>query len=295
VVSAYPRFEALGIEHKGLLDELFKCYPPEISEFTFTNLYSWRHTYGFSLSLLEDFIILKSGLKDKSGFFDPIGTGDKKKAVSAVLNDFDSAFIRIPESAKALFDEETRFKIFPDRDNSDYLYKISDLVSLEGRKYDGKRNLIKKFAANNKYDYAELKGSDTEDALEFENRWCLLKNCGSTEGLANERRAVREMLKNFSLFNLTGGVIKIKGKMLAIALGERLNSSTLVTHALKADPDIPGLYQTLLREFLLRRKDEFEYVNLEQDMGIDGLRKAKQSYHPVKMVDKYIIRPAIAA
>ena len=286
-MSVYPEFEAIRVQHQSLLNDALRRCPPEISEFTFTNLYSWRKAYKFFLSILDDFIIIRSGREDKPEFFDPIGKGDKKKVISKVFNDFDAVFIRLPEATKALFDHQPVFKIEQDLDNCDYLYNASDLVALAGSKYDGKRNLIKRFQASNKYEYIELEESNVKEALQFEQSWCTIKNCDTVEGLNNERTAIREMLNNFSSFKIIGGAIRINNDILAIALGEMLNPATLVMHVLKADPNITGLYQALLHEFLLRQRGEFEYINLEQDLGVEGLRKAKQSYHPCRMVNKY--------
>ena len=81
----------------------------------------------------------------------------------------------------------------------------------------------------------------------------------------------------------------MQGNICAVALAQRLNPDTLVMHVLKADPNIDGLYQVMLQEFLAHEGADFNYVNLEQDLGIEGLRKSKQSYHPVEMVKKYIL------
>jgi len=128
-----------------------------------------------------------------------------------------------------------------------------------------------------------------DKCLKFEDRWCTIKNCDRIEGLSNERRAIGEMVANYSDFELIGGIIKIQGNISAIALAQRLNLDTLVMHVLKADPNISGLYQAMLQEFLTHEAGSFNYVNLEQDLGIEGLRKSKQSYHPVKMIKKYTI------
>ena len=96
-------------------------------------------------------------------------------------------------------------------------------------------------------------------------------------------------MENYSDFELIGGMIKIQGNISAVALAQRLNPDTLVMHVLKADHNVGGLYQVMLQEFLTHEAGSFNYVNLEQDLGIEGLRKSKQSYHPVEMVKKYIL------
>ena len=135
----------------------------------------------------------------------------------------------------------------------------------------------------------KLDASDISRCLEFEEKWCSIKDCDSVEGLNNERNAIKEMVSNFSEFNLIAGAVEIKNSILALAIAERLNLNTLVMHVLKADPNVPGLYQVMMNEFLEASGGAFEYVNLEQDLGVEGLRRSKESYHPVKMINKYSI------
>ena len=298
-IPSYPLFEPLKKEHKPLFEEIFKNNPPEASEFTFTNLYSWRQAYGFEVSMLDSSVILKS----RKSFFIPLGKDDPGSAIKRVLKEQPGIFIRVPEAVKILFDNDPEVAVELDRDNSDYLFKMNDLVSLEGRKYDGKRNLIKKFRQEHEYRFIAFNASDVSRCLDFEEKWCSIKDCDSVEGLDNERRAIKDMVSNFSEFKLIAGAIEINpvryqrlsngvnSAILALAIGERLNLDTLVMHVLKADPNMPGLYQVMMHEFLEKSCGVFEYVNLEQDLGIEGLRKSKESYHPVRMINKYTIGP----
>jgi hypothetical protein len=135
----------------------------------------------------------------------------------------------------------------------------------------------------------ELNASSARECLDFEERWCLVKDCDYVDGLNHERQAIREMLANFDDFNLIGAAIKVKESICALAVAERLNSDTLVMHVLKADPGIQGLYQVMLNDFLLNDSGAFEYKNLEQDLGVPGLRSSKMSYPPWKIIKKYTL------
>jgi len=288
-LSVYPKFKSLELEDREVFNNFFKNFPPVISELTFTNLFSWRDAYNFRVSMLDDFILLKSETNKLNKYFPPLGNGDIKGLMENILNEINNVFIRIPESIKSLFEGDARHKVLLDRDNSDYLYKTSELVNLKGEKYDGKRNLIKKFKSTTTYEYLKLKNDNINECLAFQEEWCLLKDCESAESLKNERRAVKEMVEHCSLFELKGGAIKIDGKIRAVAIGQALNPDTFVVHVLKADSRIPGLYQAILNEFLAQEVKDFDFTNLEQDLGIEGLRKFKLSYQPVKMINKYIV------
>ena len=287
-IPNYPQFIALDFEHKEFFDQAFKKYPPQISEFTFTNLFSWRETYDYKVSLLDGLIILRSGVSEHVHFLQPIGTVPIE-AMGRVLEDTKGIFIRIPEDVARFFEKNSRFKVEEDRNNSDYLYLSTDLVNLVGRKYDGKRNQIKKFKSEYEYNYLDIQNSNARQILEFEEAWCSIKGCDIVEGLNNERQAIREIVEHFGEFKLNSGVIRIKDKICAVAIAEALNPETLVMHILKADPVIPGLYQVMLNDFLRANAGRFKHVNLEQDLGIPGLRASKESYQPLKLIKKYTI------
>lgn len=288
-IPDYPQFIALDLEHKVLFDQAFKKYSPEISEFTFTNLFSWRGAYNYMVSLLDGLLILRLDASEFTRFLQPLGTADPTEVIGRVLEDTKGAFIRIPEDAAGFFEKSNRFRVEEDINNWDYLYLSSDLIDLSGRKYDGKRNLIKKFKSEYDYAYMDIKAHDAALILEFEEAWCAIKDCDHVEGLNNEREVIRQIIAHFADFGLKAGVIKVKGKIRAVAIAEALNTDTLVIHILKADPAMAGLYQVMLNDFLRAHAKAYKYVNLEQDLGIAGLRASKQSYHPVKMIKKYTI------
>ncbi|TBR16496.1 DUF2156 domain-containing protein, partial [bacterium] len=216
-MESYPAFGEIKKEYLPLFEEAFKNDPPRISEFTFANLYAWKDAYRLKVSLLDDLIILRSESGLSLRFFNPIGKTDKKKAIEKILGDSGGIFVRIPEETKALFAADARFKIELDFDNSDYLYKVDDLTSLSGRKYDGKRNLIRKFQSTYVYEYIKMDAGSAGECLKFEETWCTLKDCDSVEGLNNERRAIRTMIENFPDFKLLAGAIKIKNNICAVA------------------------------------------------------------------------------
>ena len=173
LILAYPQFSPLYLAHKPLLDTAFKDHPPEISEFTFTNLFSWRHPHGYNVSSLNNLIILRADAGKLPYFLPPIGSGDLAGTIKQILYDGGGAFCRIPESLAGFFKEDSSFKVEEDRNNFDYLYLATDLVNLAGRKYDGKRNQIKKFKSEYKYDYLDIKSAAAGQILEFEEEQML--------------------------------------------------------------------------------------------------------------------------
>jgi hypothetical protein len=290
IIPKYPDFRELEISDLNAVSEALRANPPVISELTFTNIYCWKELYKPQVSLWNGFLILCSDCVLERKFFVPIGAGNIRTIMAELLKKRNCLFFRVPEAVKSLFEGDPVYRIEFDADNSDYLFKTTDLITLPGRKYDGKRNLIKKFKSFYNYQYLKLTSSHVDECFQFEEEWCAIKHCDSVEGLFKERRAIREMIAYCSEFGLVGGAIRVEGKICALAIGQRLNHNTLVMHALKANPTMAGLYQVICNEFLANEAREYELVNMEQDLGVEGLRKSKLSYHPVEMLNKYTIR-----
>lgn len=288
-IPQYPECKPIELSDKPWFDHAFKVAPPVISEFTFTNIYAWRSAYQFQVSLLDGLLILSSDSPGGRVFFNPIGRADAASVIERILYDTGSAFVRVPEATKALFIKNPAVTVSLDLDNSDYLYLASDLIELAGRKFDGKRNLIKKFKSSYSFRYVTFNQDNVRESLKVIQDWCLTKGCDTIQGLDNERNAIKEMVAHFSFFGISGAGIEVEGKLRAFIFAQGLNPDTLVVHVLKADSLLPGLYQAMLNEFLARHEPRFTYVNLEQDLGVEGLRKAKRSYQPVAMVQKYRI------
>ena len=177
----------------------------------------------------------------------------------------------------------------PDRDQSDYVYLVEDLATLKGRKYHRKRNHIKQFKEKYSYQYVPLTSEWISECLQLQDTWCDLRNCDAIPSLASEALAVKEALTHFETLGMKGGAILIDGKVEAFTLGEPLNPETVVIHIEKTNPAYERLYPTINQAFLEKEWSGYTYVNREQDLGEEGLRKAKESYFPHHMVNKYSI------
>jgi hypothetical protein len=180
-------------------------------------------------------------------------------------------------------------KIFfqEDRNNFDYVYLARDLIKLKGKKFRQKRNHINKFIKSYEYQYEEMSDNNLKECLKTELKWVSNQGNGEDESILEEKQAIGEAINNFHLLKLTGGVIRINGKVRAFALGELLNPDMAVIHIEKANTDYDGSFNMINQMFAYHAWSHVTYINREEDMGILGLRKAKESYNPVKMVKKY--------
>jgi hypothetical protein len=295
VFPEFAQFKDLSLEEKPLFDTVFNLFPPVISEFTFTNLFIWRHAYQLKISRLKNLLCLLSDRGENSFFFPPIGEGDMVECYRILLQYLEgkgalSKIARVPEALVAKMDWKAEgFVAELDRAQSDYIYLTEDLIKLEGRKYHRKRNHIKQFKEKYSYQYIPLTSEWISECLRLETEWCDLRHCEAIPGLLNESIAIKEAFTHFEELGLKGGAILINGKVEAFTLGDPLNPETVVIHIEKANPAYEGLYSLINQAFLENQWSGYTYVNREQDLGEEGLRKAKESYFPHHMINKYTI------
>ncbi len=287
----FSEFKSIELKDKEIFDRYFHEFPPEISELTFTNLFCWQGVHNFKFCKLQGQLLIGSFKEDKVCFFYPIGKSGKRLLMKEIFQEsrLPVEFFRLPERLRELLKFDGDFKIEEERDNFDYVYLSSELISLKGSKFDAKRNFIKRFRDNFAYAYYDITPDLIKRCLEFEGVWCSDKDCENIPGLKKERCAILNMLNNFSFLKIKGGAIEVRRRIVAITLGEKLNGETLVIHAEKASSDYPGAYQVINQEFCKREARDFKYVNREQDLGLPGLRKAKLSYQPFLLLKKFTV------
>jgi hypothetical protein len=288
-------FKPVEIQDKKIFDNFFKADPPEISEFTFTNLFMWEHRYHPRWAQLEDILLIILYPDNSSPFcLPPAGIGDKSGAIDVLLRELEKItseprLCRASESFVNKYVDSGRYECVEDSANSDYVYSVLDLIELSGRKYHRKKNHLNRFIKNFQFEYFALDLELVECFIDMQEEWCQMKECVESPDLLAEDYAIHKALTNFEDLSFIGGAIKVNGRIEAISLGEILNPDTAVIHIEKANPEIPGLYTAINQLFCQNAWAEIDYINREQDLGIEGLRKAKESYHPHHMVKKYTI------
>ncbi len=293
-IPEFPESRELKLEDKPLFDAIFAADPPELSAYTFTNIFAWRESYDTRLSRIGDCLLVHYNRDGRNVCLAPLGTDRAREVIEEAFSRTGNVpveFAYLPTAVVESFRRDKRYEIKPDRDNWDYLYESSDLIDLPGRRYDGKRNWLAR-AKSGSYEYVVMDGKTAAECHEFAERWCEDRNCEEVDGLRREKCAVFQMLTNFDGLGISGGMIRINGDIVAFSLGEALNPETIVIHVEKADANIEGLYQLINNEFCIREAKRFKFVNREQDLGIPGLRKAKESYHPVRLVESWRLRKA---
>ena len=265
---------------RPVLHSLFQQLPEGISEFTFANLYLFRETHSYQISRLSDRLYLISG--DDRGitfFMLPFGLPDKE-TLDKLFHQFVSMKCVSECQAKRL--TELGYAVTEDRSNFDYLYLQKDLAELTGRKFHKKRNLIKAFIENYSYEGKPLLEDYKNDAMQILELWCQGRDD------RGDYHAAKEALEKADELQLCGGIYYVDGRPVAYSLGEELaKGESFVIHFEKAVNEYKGLWQFVNQAFASILPNKYKTINREQELGNEGLRKAKLSYKHIDFIKKY--------
>lgn len=265
-------------------------------EYSFANNLAWCRLADSKICFYKDFyIICAFGNSDGIPVFTfPSGEGDYTELFGELKKFSENMSYPLKVSGvtekslvmlENLFPDE--FTVSLDRDGSDYIYRRTDLAELSGRKYHQKRNHLTRFSRLD-YNFSTIGENDFDECIYFLTG--NYNNKADTDFSAvAEQYAINTYFSNFRELELVGGIIRIDGKICAVTVGEPLNSDTFCVHIEKADRSHDGIYTGINNCFVRACTGGFDYINREEDMGIGGLRKAKLSYHPAFLLNKYIL------
>jgi hypothetical protein len=287
---AYPEFKPVGLEDRDVFREFLEASPSEVCELDFSNIFLWKDSEHPRWTVLNGSLcVLIEPDFEGPYFLPPVGGERAPETVAACLRHA-PRLSRVPEDFAARYG--TGFQVEEDRGNFDYVYSRPELAELKGKKYDGKRNRIRKFETTfaHQFQYHPLTREDVPGCLRLLEDWYEEKRNGDPYMRA-ERTAIIQALASFEQIGLKGGVVKVGGRVEAFTMGGRLTSDMAVIPIEIANPGLVGLAQWINREFVSRECGGFAFINREQDMNVEGLRKAKLSYQPVRLVKKFNIRP----
>lgn len=261
-------------------------------EFCFGNIFIWAPIYGAEISTCKHFLICRS-TDEKPSYSIPKGDGDFTQCIDNLKEEALSE--GNPFELYGITDENRleienlmpgRFVFTEHRNSFDYLYSREELAELSGKKYHGKRNHISYFCNNFDWKYEEIDSSNMDECFSMNEKW-ESENKDKPGDLTLEEIAIRRAFDNYSALDFKGGLIRANGEIVAYTMGERLNDNTFCTHFEKAFASVRGAYPMINREFARNTLNDYDFINREEDMGIEGLRKAKLSYCPVTLIKKY--------
>ena len=274
------------LEDKALFDSYFAKYPPSASELTFTNFFCWSPIKNNRFCEYNDHLIIASVDDDNIQLYPPIGPCPEQIMTEGIADLPYQCFHRIDKELATKV--HSCSKLTCDRDNSDYIYQLENLRELKGKKYDGKRNHIKKMEKQNPQ-VLPLEASHAEACLHIQEKW--LEALEGNPSAKNETVALKRALENFDVLGITGVSVFVEDTLAGFAIGEPLNSSTYVEHFEKGLIEYSGVYAYVLHTFVQSIPESYTYLNREQDLGIEGIRKSKESWHPEEfLVEKFTMK-----
>ncbi|MDO5062248.1 MAG: phosphatidylglycerol lysyltransferase domain-containing protein [Peptostreptococcaceae bacterium] len=276
----------------------FKLVNYEACEYNFITLYMWQTVYDFHFATTDDFMVV-FGVKEGELF--AIQPYCRPEHFEEAMRFIESFFKKLDQKLefKAVTEEVLqkmdalypgRFRWETSRDDSDYIYEAEKLRTLAGRKMHSKKNHLNAFIKEygERFVYKRLEKNDFVDCIRLAEKWAFSRE--KDQNLIGENLAIKKVFKNYSRFSkLKVGGIYIDNQLEAFTFGDYLNPNMALIHIEKANPDIRGLYTAINKFFMENEFPDVEFVNREDDLGIEGLRTAKLSYKPTKLVDKYSV------
>ncbi|RDU59888.1 hypothetical protein CQA44_11035 [Helicobacter sp. MIT 14-3879] len=263
-----------------------------ISDISFGNLFIWRLARKIEFAIIHECLVIKTTYPNQNPFiFFPIGAGDKLSCLKALKQYFDSLNLPLELhslEAKSVDILNCVFKnIKPklNRDRSDYIYLTSNLINLSGRKYHKKKNHLNRFFEE--YAGFNFEMIDSSNLSELQQTWKVWAQNHTDSSLIDESRGINSALQHYEALNFKGGLLRFNSKIIAFSFGEVISQELCVIHIEKADTLYRGAYQAINQQLLKHCFADTKYVNREEDLGIEGLRKAKMSYNPDIILEKY--------
>ncbi|MDR1371868.1 MAG: phosphatidylglycerol lysyltransferase domain-containing protein [Dysgonamonadaceae bacterium] len=292
-------FKPVTIDDKDILHSFFSRTKFRNCEFSFSNIFCWKHLYNTTFAVEDGFLYIRFHVAaDRAGYQFPLGEGSIKQAIEKISAD--AAERNTPLRLYAITCE--MFKLIDtacpetfiyesDRAWSEYIYNTEDLISLSGKKFQSKRNHIHKFKRLYEWEYMPITPEIIPDCRKLYRRWCAENGgCGEETALTDECRATQTAFDNFAELGLTGGALRINGEILAYSYGQPLCEDTFGVHAEKSLYEIDGGFTMMNQQFAEHNCKTYKYINREEDLGLESLRKAKLSYHPAILLEKGMIR-----
>lgn len=283
-------------DDRALIRQKLAAEPRLGCEYGFCNIFSYGAKYPLYVGETHGCFFTKCVAEDKDYYCFPVG-GDKAAAIKAVVGAAKESgrkaeLYGMTETDAAILEAAFpgAFRIEKNRDSFDYVYRREDLTALSGKKYQSKRNHISFFERNFRWSYERITPENAPECAAMSERWLEESQSEFRADLEDELKIIRVALENYEALGCVGGLLRVDGQVVAFALGEALTDDMFCVHFEKAFASVRGAYPMINRQFVLQELASFRYINREDDVGHENLRKAKLSYHPAFFVEKYETR-----
>lgn len=290
-------FKKLTLDEMCVYRDKFGFNPDRICDCTAGTTFMWREFFHIEYALAYDTLILRFRYLDgQYSFSFPLGNNGEKCLVE-IYDHCKTTGQTMRFNFTSTHDRNKILETFgdsnvistADRDWFDYIYNAPDLINLSGKKYHGQKNHVNKFKKTYpNYKFVEIDFSNIPRVIDYLN-YHLSKFPKEGIYIKAETQGIYEALNNYDTYGMCGGFIEVDGVIAGISMGELLGD-TLYVHVEKADTGFPGAYAILTNEFARAFvKHDTLYINREEDMGEEGLRISKLSYHPAFLSEKHTV------
>ena len=291
-------FSPVTLDDRDLLHPIIRRGNFENSDICFSNLLMWQKAIHTRYALTDNALFIGFDGPNQTLIMQPPvlrnQAGSYASALQEAMDYFSSQnqtpyFLGVTKPVRDQIEAAfpNRFDFRHTESADDYVYATAKMISLSGKKLHNKRNHIHKFLSFYPYRYEAYQAElHAEACLELNARWT--ENKDESEGfMAEDAGAMECALRNAHSLGMVGGVVFINDQIEAFTLGEQITENMALIHIEKANADIPGLYPFINQTFVETEWSHTEWVNREEDMGVENIRRAKESYYPERMIEKY--------
>lgn len=293
------RFQPISLEHRDLFLKLQSQSEMPLSDFNFTNLWIWRFAREISFAYIEECLVIRTIYPDEEPYyFFPLGENPTRALESLLALIPNARFKSLTLRQAQYLKENFQLSFVSNRDRFDYVYSIPELIALNGRKYHKKKNHLNKFLQSYPdFIFEEVREEHLSELRETYQEW-FFTHPNQDDALRAEKAGIESILQDFKILNqaskdglfaLKGGMLKIQGEIIAFSFAEAISKESIVVHIEKANTAYAGVFQAINQQFLSHLWGGYLWANREEDLGIEGLRKAKLSYQPAHLLEKYEI------
>ena len=289
--TASLNLHRVTLDDKPLFDKYIEEGEEQNCDLNFANIFCWSDTYHSEVGEAEGFLIIRFDIGGTKAYMQPVGRGDKGRIVELLRHDAFSQrsslqLYGLSHEWHNFLEENypTEFAFCTPRALCDYIYRTEDLARLQGRRYQPKRNHINHFVTRHTWRVEPLSQRNIKECIALNNKWLAEREVGEREEA--EQRALHRAFDNIEALGLQGLVLYADEKAVAFSYGTPLSRTTFCTHIEKYDSEVQGAATMINRLMAQSLEEEFEFINREDDLGLEGLRFAKMSYHPTILLDK---------
>jgi len=287
-------FKEVRVEDKDIIDKYLQAEGKIMADRCFATLCIWQEIYETKYCIVDDMLVIKYENEGYGIYSAPMGFGDFQSVVGQIVEyakicDTKFKIIDITPEKIDVFKKCCDMEITYARWSCDYIYETESMISLAGKKLHAKRNLVNRFKTDyeGRWEYRDIDFSSDRELI-FEYLEKFRERSGMSEdAYRDELLAITRAFDYSTALEIYGGMILIDGEVSAFTIGAPQNSDATDILFEKAFFDVKGLYQIIFNEFCKNRLSTYKYINREEDLGIEGLRKSKLSYNPVFLTDKY--------